>query len=306
MYEKLLDKYRGVMAGAAVGDALGAGLEFLEKDEIIRFFGGKVKNFVHHPWVGYRDPGRCTDDTEMSVLIAKSIIERGRVDVDDIAKRFCEWFKNGPPDIGGLTARSLHYVCRGYKWSEAGKRAWEDSRRRSAGNGSLMRTHPVALFSESDEDVAKVSMITHYDPRCVESCIVAARIIRLLIGGEEKSMSLLKTAVKGIKNHEVIDATLSAPSANEEELETTGYVIYTLKIALWAFFTTDSFEEALIKAVNVGGDADTYGSVCGAIAGAFYGESGIPDRWRRIYVFDMSYEDVAKLGEEILKIKRKM
>ena len=169
-----------------------------------------------------------------------------------------------------------------------------------------MRTHPVALFSDNDEDVAKVSMITHYDPRCIESCIVAARLIRLLISGREKSIALLKAVVKGIKNHEVAEATLSAPYAKEEELETTGYVVHTLKIALWAFFTTKSFEEALIKAVNIGGDTDTYGSVCGAIAGAFYGESGIPDRWKRIHVFDMDYKDIANLGEEILKIKQRI
>ena len=294
----LVDRFRAVLLASAIGDALGSPVEGLSKMQIARIFG-KIRDFTSSTFL-QRSAGVCTDDTELAILTAKSIVERKKLDIEDIRQKFCMWFDGKPPSIGATTALSLSFACREKLPLDLYPRLVLKIRGDySAGNGALMRIHPVALYDVGDQnmlhDVRIVSMITHPHSDSVECCQFLCKFIEHLINGDRDAA--IQNSLKEVKlQPHIKKAIITAPKLSEDQLSTTGYVLHTLQIALWAFYTTDTLEDAIIKAVNVGGDTDTYGAVCGAIAGAFYGRSAIPQRWKTVRVFDMGYNEIEELG----------
>ena len=278
------DRVRGVMLGLACGDALGRPVEFQSASEIQREHGELNEMIGHGTW--NQPAGTITDDTEQALCIARSLAEQQEFDPADIAERFVAWYDSGPFDIGGMTRRSLSRLQRGDSWDEAGQQVWESSPEgQNAGNGSVMRCPPLAIPYTTDWDrltevSRQSSQITHADPRCTEGCA----ILNLTIAGLlEDAATPLQDALDYVSSDAPEElVTALEPLARGDSpgtLETSGYVVHSLQTALHDGLVADSAEEAIVTAVNRGGDTDTIGAIAGAVAGARFGASQLPDRW---------------------------
>src|ERR1035437_6133303 len=154
----------------------------------------------------------------------------------------------------------------------------------SAGNGSLMRLAPVVLFAYHEfqtviSNAADSSRTTHGAPEAIESCQLFAAILHGALSGCGKE-KLLETICFRPREPKLAELAIGAFIAkSEESIRGTGYCAESLEAALWCFFNTDSFEQAVLRAVNLGDDADTTGAIVGQIAGAFYGMAAIPVTW---------------------------
>ncbi|MBU1023172.1 ADP-ribosylglycohydrolase family protein, partial [bacterium] len=222
-----------------------------------------------------------SDDTQTSLDVAESYVDYAGCNIDDIAKRFVDWFEAGGRGIGFTTSRVLWFISQGMSPFESSKLVWEESKCQLAGNGGLMRSAPIALARLNDKktlikESREVSMITHYDPRSTESCVLYNLLLRDLVLDKPQDLT---TYLNQISQTDVIKTAEEASSANENEMPVGGYVLDTLRVALWAHSKFDNFEDALISVVNLGGDTDTNAAVTGALFGARFGKSGIPDRW---------------------------
>ena len=277
----LRDRYRGVLLGMAAGDALGATLEFMSRAEIRERYGVH-REIIGGGWLNL-PPGEVTDDTQMASCIARSIADQGRFDPADVAAHFVDWYHSHPPDIGNTTRRSLEYLAQGVPWDEAGLRTHRELRPRDASNGSLMRCAPVALYARRNpaanaQHSADSSRITHANPIAVDACVAYNAALAALL--DNPRADFLAAALAAAGEPEVRAALEEAPRADPDQLPAGGHVIATVRAATWAVLTHDSFEEAVVAAVNLGQDADTTGAVAGAFAGARWGLAAIPARWQ--------------------------
>ena len=278
------DRARGILLGLACGDALGRPVEFRSADQIAAEHGRLDEMVGHGTW--NQPAGTITDDTDQALCIARSLVEQQAFDPADIADRFVAWYDSGPFDIGGMTRRSLRRLKCGDTWDEAGQQVWADSYEgQNAGNGSVMRCPPLAIPYATEWDrLAAVSrqssQITHADPRCTDGCA----ILNLTVAGLlEEAETPLQDALDYIGS-DAPDELVTAlqPLARGDSLgtlETSGYVVHSLQTALYDGLGEDSAEEAIVTAVNRGGDTDTIGAIAGAVAGARFGASELPDRW---------------------------
>ncbi|WP_435095153.1 ADP-ribosylglycohydrolase family protein [Halarchaeum sp. P4] len=274
----------GVLLGLACGDALGRPVEFESGARIAERHGTLTEMVGHGTW--NKPAGTLTDDTDQALCVAESLRACDGFDGADVAERFVAWYESGPFDVGGMTRRALQRLQRGDAWDEAGERVWEASPEGSnAGNGSVMRTPPVAVAYHDDPEALDrvsrdVSRITHADPRCTYGCVVLDRTIAGLLGDAADPLADALDAVRGDAPAELLDAL--APVADGREiavLRTTGYVVHTLQTALHDALCAESAEDAIVTAVNRGGDTDTVGAVAGAVAGARFGADALPERW---------------------------
>lgn len=283
MTTPFLDRFRGCLVGLAVGDALGGPLEFMSADAIEAKYGGPVREMVGGGWLHLR-PGEYTDDTQMTLCLAESIVERGVFDVADVARRFVVWYDSQPKDIGHITRLALAELKRGTSWQAAGRLAHQQTGGRSAGNGSVMRCAPVALFWWLDyerliADSADSSRVTHWDDLACYSAAALNLIIAKLLQGRRQSAVPVAIEMLGAMAPEVARRLAETEQKAKAALKPTGFVLDTLEAAVWCWQRVRTFEEALVAAVNLGGDADTIGAVCGALAGADFGLADIPSRW---------------------------
>ncbi len=274
-----LDRAFGALLGLAIGDALGATLEFSRRDsqaELRDLAGGGPFNLR---------PGEWTDDTSMALCLADSLIARRALDPVDLMRRFVRWWSEGENtvngrcvDIGIATRDALAEFKRTGKLASVGHR---DPNR--AGNGSLMRLAPAAIFAAPDPDLAAhlaelQSKTTHPAVICQAACAFFSRLLVEAMTGSDKEEVLRDRdfAETGLPRGIVVGAW---KSKSRDAIDSSGYVLSTLEAAIWAVWRSNSFEEALILAVNLGGDADTVGAVAGQLAGAIWGRSGIPGHW---------------------------
>jgi ADP-ribosyl-[dinitrogen reductase] hydrolase len=284
-----MDRARAALLGAAVGDALGATTEFMKPAQI-REQIGVHREIVGGGWLKL-SPGQITDDTEMTLCVARGIAESGAWDLKGIADHFARWLSGGPADVGATCRRGiLEYVET--RRLAASPNEWD------AGNGAAMRVAPVALYALGDEELlsrlaVEQAHITHHHPLSDAACVAIGKLVqRGLLG---KPLPGLRAAADDLaKRH---------PEFRFEgyDGESSAYVPDTLRTALDAFFSTESFEECLVKTVNRGGDADTAGTIAGAIAGARYGLSAIPPRW--VNALDAGLrEELASLAERLVRL----
>jgi ADP-ribosyl-[dinitrogen reductase] hydrolase len=261
------DRAIGCFIGLAVGDALGAPVEFKEVGEFVPVTDYRAGGAFRLP------EGYWTDDTSMALCLADSIIEHSEIREFDILERFSRWYKLGENssigrcfDIGNTTRRSLERFLAAGKYTPAEDDFYE------AGNGSIMRFAPVAVrwFRDYDQlmDASRRQCITTHGARiCMLSCAELAVICSEAIQGKDVMTDLRQFAK---------DCLGSVPN--------TGYVLDTMIAAKWAVGSTDNFNDAVLAAANLGGDADTIAAVAGQIAGAVYGVSGIRQDWiERLY-----------------------
>lgn len=286
------DTARGVLLGLACGDALGRPVEFSSPTAISAEYGHLDEMVGHGTW--NQPAGTITDDTDQALCIARSVVAEGGFEPADVAARLVEWYESDPFDVGGMTARSLRRLQDSDAWDEAGQRVWEASAEgQNAGNGSVMRCPPLAVPYATDRDrLAEVSgqssQITHADPRCTAGSVILNLTIAGLLGDADSPVDdpapTLRDALDAVDDAppELVDALEPiAAGGRPSSLGTSGYVVHSLQTALHDALTAVSARDAIVVAVNRGGDADTIGAIAGAVAGARFGASALPDRWLR-------------------------
>jgi ADP-ribosylglycohydrolase len=271
----------GAVVGSAVGDALGAPFEFGPEGAFSARFpdpghGGEMCGG------GGWEPGEATDDTQMAVLTAESLLECGGLDPADLFRRFQRWAAAEPKDIGLQTEAVL---TGGDPWDTAAALHFQVSRR-AAGNGALMRAAPSAVHfarhgREATMDAARrLSALTHGDPAAWEGTAALHELIRLALAGADPLTAVPDTLGALHPNHRDRYATVLSPDWHPDlATEFNGAVWPCLGSAVWALRTTTWYEEAVRAAVDLGGDTDTVAAVTGAPAGAVYGITAVPPRW---------------------------
>ena len=265
--DEIRDRARAAFVGMAIGDALGATVEFLTAPEIAAKYG-TFREIVGGGWLRLK-PGQVTDDTQMALCIARAVIRCQGWSLEAIADNFAAWLKSRPVDCGDTCRKGIRaYMLNGIL--EAPPNEWD------AGNGAAMRMLPAALLSLPDEHLLtkyalEQAHLTHNNPVSDAACICLGRMLHLSVCGAAK-LQLRREADSLITRF---------PTFAFEPYRglATGYVVDTFQTVLHWFFRGRSFEECLVGTVNQGGDADTTGAICGMLAGAYYGMGGIPARW---------------------------
>jgi len=300
------DRIAGAMLGLAVGDALGAPVEFRRRGTFPLVTDMDTVRSPRLP------PGAWTDDTAMALCLADSLLAHEDLDPRDLLDRFCRWRDAGEHTsmgvcvgIGQGTLRALNdYSRSGITCAVA--------RPRSDGNGALMRVAPVACRHWSSTTKAidlarRQSWTTHGSPLSADCC---ARAVELMCGllqgdswvGASARSSSLSTATSTATSTAACPPAGWWPGLTREQVVAGGFVADTLHAAFWAVDSTDTFEGAVVAAVNLGDDADTVGAVAGQIAGCRYGRAGIPARWLSALVGVERIEAVARrLADEATK-----
>ncbi|AOT69716.1 ADP-ribosylglycohydrolase family protein [Geosporobacter ferrireducens] len=276
----LEDKIRGMLFGLALGDALGGPLEFM-KQEDIRWKFGIVEDMMGGGWLDL-EPGETTDDTAMMLCVVKGILEKPGDPIESIGNHFIQWYASNPKDIGITTRHALEAYQSHKNWMKAGEAAHRASDEKSAGNGALMRCAPVAFFYKDDYEkmveVTKMqSRMTHIDPLGIEACCINNHILWELFRGkglEESILSALEQYDSEKRYQDCIERTVTY-----QQLKPSGFAVDTLRCSIYALLNTGDFYDAVVTAVNMGGDADTIGAVTGAIAGVHYGYATLPAIW---------------------------
>lgn len=250
------ERLRAAIYGLAVGDALGVPVEFETRGTY------EVKTMTGN---GTHDQpaGTWSDDTSMTLATCDSIKQMGKVDIEDIRKKFCEWLFDAKYTVDNVVfdmGVTTHYALRNGKGEED---------EYSNGNGSLMRIIPLAFTDADDKLISEVSAITHAHQISKDACCEYVNIARKLFEGKDIKEILAECSGRLPK----------LCTLEEDEIRSSGFVIDTLEAALWSIATTDSYKDALLKAVNLGKDTDTVGAVAGGLAGIIYGFDGMPAEW---------------------------
>lgn len=314
-----LSKSLGVLLGVHTGDSLGATLEFMTFNKIKSHYPNGLREIVGGGTFCW-PVGHATDDTDLTraVLLAYRDRESSTTAEKDVVKSAAEWSlkwlegdwpgrEKGetPVDIGNATYLGLS--------SYAGSR---DPRKcgaghGNAGNGSLMRCTPTALFTESREERIKESMeisaITHNDLRCTVSCAAYNEIIAALIQGKtpQEAVEIGLQVARDLNCPRVEDAIefgkgMSIAKIAEEgpggglPNQPSGYVLHSLCLAIAALLDTRSFEDVLVDVVRIGGDTDTNGAIAGGLLGAREGIEAIPERWLTKLQFKGDFEEIVR------------
>ncbi|MGW5420995.1 ADP-ribosylglycohydrolase family protein [Streptomyces sp. NPDC003943] len=273
------DRAVGAVLGSAVGDALGAPFEFgLPGVFRERFPDGVGEMCGGGGW----DPGEATDDTQMAVLVADSLLERGGLDLPDLFARFRRWARAEPKDIGLQTEAVL---LGGDPWDTAAALHFQVNGR-GAGNGSLMRAATSAVHFASAGRAAtmeagrRIAALTHGDRAAWEGTAVLHELVRVALLGDDPLAAVPAALAEVADAHRDRWAGVLAPDWHPEDAtEFNGAVWPCLGSALWALRTTDSYGTALAAAIDLGGDTDTVAAVTGTLAGAVHGPDAIPARW---------------------------
>jgi ADP-ribosylglycohydrolase len=268
----------GAVVGSAVGDALGAPFEFGPAGQ----FTGRFPSGGEMCGGGGWDPGEATDDTQMALHVAQSLLDHDGLDLPDIFARFQRWATADPKDIGIQTQTVL---ANGEPWHRAATVHFEQNMR-AAGNGSLMRAAPSAVYFAAAGRAAtmtaarQISALTHGDPAAGEGTAIYHELIRVALAAADPLDAIDDTLAEVDSAQRERYATVLAPTWHPElAREPNGAVWPCLGSAVWALRTTTSFEDALRAAIDLGGDTDTVAAVTGGLAGAVYGGTAIPARW---------------------------
>jgi len=272
----------GAFVGAAAGDALGAPFEFRPPGTFRRTFPEPVLTAPGEmtgggPWL----PGEFTDDTQMAVALGESLCQRGGLDSNDVWARWRSWAIDAQ-DVGVLTRRALEEPGP----AGAAQIAHDDSGGMSAGNGTIMRNVPVALFTLREPLAAAADLavrqaaLTHHDRVTHEGAVLHTVMVRAAVRGDDPLAALAASLATADLVDDPRWRVLLGPSWHPDDAEHGNGTVWTcLAQAVWAVRHADSFERAVVDAVDLGDDADTVACVAGAIAGARFGIQGIPSRW---------------------------
>ncbi|CAF1022227.1 unnamed protein product [Rotaria magnacalcarata] len=315
----LLNRVEGSMLGMALGDALGAHVEFRPRQYLEE---NPVQDLQEGGTWGLKK-GQFTDDTSMALCLAASLVCRCDFVPYDQLVRYKWWHRNGYMsstgkcfDIGAATSQSLREFERRQKLfankhniasteldslsdqallKEFDVNCSEDG---AAGNGALMRLTPVPLFFYRDPikavEYSGISgIITHGDQKASDACRYYGALIVAALHGETKAQLLdndfyskhkewfgSKPLTQEVLN--VAQGSYKKPGGYREGIRGKGYIVSALEAALWAFcYDNNSFEKGVLDAVNLGDDTDTTAAIYGQLAGAHYGYDCLPERWKK-------------------------
>ncbi len=304
---KRTDREVGAVVGSAVGDALGAPFEFGRPGDFARTFPdgcGEMRGG------GGWDPGEATDDTQMAVLVAESILDHDGLVLSDVFVRFRRWAAGEPKDIGLQTEDVL---TSGEPWDLAAALHFQINLR-AAGNGSLMRASTSAVYfaaagrSATMEAGRRLAALTHGDRAAWEGTAVLHELLRLALAGEDPLAALPEVLREVHPDHRERWSVVLADSWHPDDAtEFNGAVWPCLGSALWALRSTSDFEKALTAAVDLGGDTDTVAAVTGMLAGAVYGADALPSRWTEpLHVPLPGYGDRVLQADELAGLARRL
>jgi ADP-ribosyl-[dinitrogen reductase] hydrolase len=257
--------------GLAIGDALGATVEFMTPREIAAQYGAH-DTLRGGGWLHLK-PGYVTDDTTMSLALGKSILAQGRVDAFEAALAFDNWMRAKPVDIGNTVRRNLLQ----FRKTGNPEAPYSDH---DAGNGAAMRVLPVALstFGQAEAavrtDCRAQAHVTHHCALSDAACECLVFMVQDALRGADKNHLLHRHAHPLAARHPEFKFRAARPRSNP-----SGYVVDTMQAVFQSLFDTDDFRACLIDVVNRGGDADTTGAIAGMLAGALYGLDAIPEIW---------------------------
>ena len=274
------NKIKGALYGFAIGDAMGATTEFMDNYTISQKFG-VLKDIVGGGWLGL-ESGQVTDDTQMTLCVCEAIeYAQGKVNFEGhmlsrCCHNFVEWYLSNPPDVG-CCCRTVISQCQEKSYNDWFRIADDPE---SLGNGSLMRTMPIILAGLTKETAISQGRLTHNNKTC------------------DCAIEIYYQNLEELLYHDTFMNTVA------QIYEPTGHVFNTLNNSLYWVQHTDSLEEAIIKAVNHGGDADTIAAITGSLAGAYYGYDKIPQRWIS-QLSDNVKSDLDKYAKLFEKINKK-
>lgn len=288
--------------GLIIGDAMGVPVEFTSRED-------RKKNPITDMtgYGTYNQPeGTWSDDSSMVLATLASIKDRGRIDYKDIMDRFHNWCMYGAYtpfdevfDIGIATSRAIMKYSNGAKPLESGgKTEWDN------GNGSLMRILPVCLYifeqqrdmKLSDDELIDIihncSALTHAHLRSKIACGIYYFLVKAILDKDGELIERLQQGVDNafkyygesteseLDNYNRLISLSEFKDTPENQIKSTGYVVYTLEAAIWCLVNSSSYEEVILKAVNLGDDTDTVAAITGGLAGLYYGYDNIPDKWK--------------------------
>lgn len=306
---------KSAIFGVCVGDALGVPVEFKTRKTLKTFPVENMREFG-----SWNQPkGTWSDDSSLTLCIAEELTKG--YDLEKIGQSFVKWVKYGHWtahgrlfDIGGTTRHSIARLIKGESAKFSGNIFEEDN-----GNGSLMRTLPLAFYLKDEENIEKlyqavkeISAITHGHFRSVFACFVYVIFAIELIKGKDKKeayhytqkLVLQFSEIQGFNPKEIqlFDRVLKNDISeyHEDSISSSGYVLHSLEASLWCFLNSKSYSEAVLNAVNLGEDTDTTGAITGGIAGIYYGFESIPREWIDVLA---RKDDIEKLCENLENIK---
>ena len=285
-------KVRAGIIGHAIGDALGVPVEFTSRGHLACRPVRDMEGYGTHNMPA----GTWSDDTSMEIALLQSLIDEGRFDYKGIMDNFCRWWEEDKFtatgrafDIGDTCAGAIRNYRMGMSPLECGEKG-----ERSNGNGSLMRILPVAYVCHKNsivgndryELVRNISSLTHAHEIRVLGCLFYINFICCLLDGDNLAIAYRKAQQEDYSMfsgfvREAYCRILNDNIANynEEDISSSGYVLSSLEASLWCLMTTESYQEAVLKAVNLGSDTDTVGAITGSMAGIYYGYDTIPHEW---------------------------
>uniref|UniRef100_A0A1S7LEY6 Putative ADP-ribosyl-[dinitrogen reductase] glycohydrolase n=1 Tax=Magnetococcus massalia (strain MO-1) TaxID=451514 RepID=A0A1S7LEY6_MAGMO len=261
--------------GMAMGDAMGATVEFMMPNEI------QAKHGTHNSidgggWLNLKK-GEVTDDTTMALALGEGILQaNGGFDAIAIGDAFDRWMQSKPVDCGNTVRRGIVH----FRQHRASGDVMVPENEFDGGNGACMRTLPIALATVGmlDEEMVHASRmqahLTHHHPLSDAGTECINRMLHLALQEQDLAALLQGPVQQLIDQHKTFTFRRKREPSNPD-----GYIVDTLRAVFWSLFNTDNFEECLVDVVNRGGDADTTGAIAGAIAGALYGLPGLPVRW---------------------------
>lgn len=278
--EAVQSRARGCLLGLAVGDALGVAVEFRTAAQILEEYPDGLRDMHGASWWGLV-PGQVSDDTEMALCLARSLVQCGKHDPDDVAAAYGLWLASNPPDVGNTVRgafgspdmESLRLSGMRHGHAEAARRSANPE---SQANGALMRIAPLGIFAGGLDALGRLSArdvaveagaaetrLSHPHPTCVAASLLLVATIAMAVAGREVSQRTPATP----------------PRVYDDER--MGWVVIALQNAFYQLGRGVGFEDALIDTVRRGGDTDTNAAICGALLGAVYGLEAIPERWAR-------------------------
>jgi ADP-ribosyl-[dinitrogen reductase] hydrolase len=289
----MINKIKGALFGLAVGDALGVPVEFKQREYLETF---PVRGITGYgSW--NQPPGTWSDDSSLAFCLAESLTKG--YNLADMAQNFINWMLHGfwgahhkVFDVGGATRFAIGRLTKGTSPLLSGGMMDDDN-----GNGSLMRIMPLLFYikdlpiDERYKKIKEVSSVTHAHFRSVFACFIYIEFALQILNGNtiDTAYTNMQSLVKSFaaandfnpKELQLFSRILDAhiKEVKESSIHSGGYVLHTLEASLWCLFTTDNYADAVLKAVNLGGDTDTTGCVTGGLAGLLYGYEAIFEAW---------------------------
>lgn len=294
--------WKSGMYGLIVADAMGVPVEFTSRED------RKLDPVTDMRGYGtYNQPeGTWSDDSSMAIATLASIRDKGKIDYKDIMDRFQDWCMNGEYtpfdnvfDIGIATSRAImKYSSGADPLQSGGETEWDN------GNGSLMRILPICLYIFEQQKNVKLpdneaiyiihncSALTHAHLRSKIACGIYYFLVKAILDKDGELTERLQQGVDNtfkyysestkseLDNYDRLISLSEFKGVSEDRIKSTGYVVYTLEAVIWCLINTSSYEEAILKAVNLGDDTDTVAAITGGLAGLYYGYGNIPEKWK--------------------------